>query len=74
LPGTLAVDSRKADRSSSAGRDEPPSNRTIVSTIATLADWFNLQVIAEGVEVRTEREVPRTLRSSQFQGNLAVNE
>jgi len=66
----LPVNCVKIDRSFIADMVRSPHNRTIVSTIISLAHCLNLKVVAEGVESEDQLELLRYLRCDEMQGFL----
>jgi len=66
----LPMDTLKVDRSFVLGMIESPVNRTIVSTIISLAHSLGLKVIAEGVETEEQLNLLRLLKCDEVQGFL----
>jgi EAL domain-containing protein (putative c-di-GMP-specific phosphodiesterase class I) len=64
------MDTLKIDRSFVAGMSANPENRTIVSTIISLAHFLGLKVVAEGVETDEQLEILRLLKCDEIQGFL----
>jgi EAL domain-containing protein (putative c-di-GMP-specific phosphodiesterase class I) len=65
---SFPVDILKMDPSIVKGIDEDPENRAIVSATMGLAEAFDLEMGAEGVETRGELEQLRLLRCDFAQG------
>ncbi len=66
----LPMDTLKIDRSFVSGMSVSPENRTIVSTIISLAHSLGLKVVAEGVETEEQLNLLRLLKCDQMQGFL----
>lgn len=66
----LPMDTLKIDRSFVAGMSASPENRTIVSTIISLAHSLGLKVVAEGVETEEQLKILRLLKCDEMQGFL----
>jgi PAS domain S-box-containing protein/diguanylate cyclase (GGDEF)-like protein len=66
----LPMDALKIDRSFVAGMSASPENRTIVSTIISLAHSLGLKVVAEGVETDEQLKILRLLKCDEMQGFL----
>ena len=66
----LPMDTLKIDRSFVAGMSASPENRTIVSTIISLAHSLGLKVVAEGVETDEQLKILRLLKCDEMQGFL----
>lgn len=64
----LPVDMLKIDRSFVAGLGRNPEDAAIVETVITLADAFQLQTVAEGVERADQLEVLAALGCQHAQG------
>ena len=66
----LPMDTLKIDRSFVSGMSVSPENRTIVSTIISLAHSLGLKVVAEGVETEEQLNLLRQLKCDGMQGFL----
>ena len=66
----LPVDTLKVDRSFVHAMERNPEDLSIVSTIITLAHALKLNVIAEGVETETQRNLLVQMRCDEMQGYL----
>ncbi|HKZ72899.1 MAG TPA: EAL domain-containing protein [Steroidobacteraceae bacterium] len=66
----LPVDTLKIDRSFTQGITSSPEDRTLVSTIVTLAHAFRMTTVAEGVETVEQLELLKGLGCDQSQGFL----
>ena len=66
----LPIQALKIDRSFVNLLDSGSENRTIVSTIVSLAHALRLEVVAEGVETEEQASFLRTLGCDQMQGFL----
>ena len=66
----LPMDTLKIDRAFVAGMSASPENRTIVSTIISLAHSLGLKVVAEGVETEEQLNLLRLLKCDEMQGFL----
>ena len=66
----LPVTTLKIDRSFVTAMMETESNRTIISTIISLAHLLKLPVVAEGVETQAQRDLLHTLGCDHMQGYL----
>jgi EAL domain-containing protein (putative c-di-GMP-specific phosphodiesterase class I) len=66
----LPMDTLKIDRSFVVSMTESPVNRTIVSTIISLAHALGLKVVAEGVETEEQLNLLRLLKCDEMQGYL----
>ncbi|MCL5258199.1 MAG: EAL domain-containing protein, partial [Firmicutes bacterium] len=64
------VDSIKIDRSFVAGSDGELASEPIVKTLMSLADAFEVYVVAEGVETPRQRDALRNLGCAYAQGYL----
>jgi EAL domain-containing protein (putative c-di-GMP-specific phosphodiesterase class I) len=68
--GKLPVTALKIDRSFVSAMTRTPGDRTIISTIISLAHVLKLFVIAEGVETETQRDLLKSLGCDRMQGYL----
>src|SRR5579859_2484667 len=66
----LPMDTLKIDRSFVVSMTQSPVNRTIVSTIISLAHALGLKVVAEGVETEEQLNLLRLLKCDEIQGYL----
>jgi EAL domain-containing protein (putative c-di-GMP-specific phosphodiesterase class I) len=66
--GKLPVTSLKIDRSFVTAMTETADDRTIISTIISLAHHLKLSVVAEGVETAAQRVMLRSLGCDLMQG------
>ncbi|NSL52822.1 bifunctional diguanylate cyclase/phosphodiesterase [Calidifontibacillus erzurumensis] len=66
----LPVDRLKIDRSFVSDIVSEHSDVTIISTIISMAQFLNLEVIAEGVETLIQKEILESRRCMQIQGYL----
>src|SRR6267142_1213729 len=66
----LPMDTLKIDRSFVVGMSVSPENKTIVSTIISLAHSLGLKVVAEGVETEEQLNLLRQLKCDGIQGFL----
>ena len=64
------VDCIKIDRSFVAGQDGDVASEPIVRTLMTLAEAFDVRVVAEGIETPRQRDVLRTAGCRYGQGYL----
>jgi EAL domain-containing protein (putative c-di-GMP-specific phosphodiesterase class I) len=62
------VDSIKIDRSFVSGHDGDVASEPIVRTLMTLAEAFDVRVVAEGVETQRQRDVLRNAGCRYGQG------
>jgi sensor c-di-GMP phosphodiesterase-like protein len=62
------VDSIKIDRSFVSGQDGEVASEPIVRTLMTLAEAFDVRVVAEGIETQRQREVLRDAGCRYGQG------
>jgi diguanylate cyclase (GGDEF)-like protein len=67
---SMPIDSLKIDRSFIAGLPHDRDNMAIVMAILSLADYFGLSVIAEGVETDMQIELLQNLNCNLVQGYL----
>lgn len=68
--GKLPVTTLKIDRSFVTAMTQTSGDRTIISTIISLAHLLHLSVIAEGVETVAQRDLLRALGCDRMQGYL----
>src|ERR1039457_390206 len=66
----LPIDTLKIDRSFVTAMTDDADDMSIVSSIITLAQGLDLDVVAEGVETEEELKLLRLLRCDQMQGYL----
>lgn len=66
----LPIDKIKVDRSFIAGMTDNAQDKTVVSTVITLAHSFDLPVIAEGVETVEQAQTLHELGCDEAQGFL----
>lgn len=66
----LPIDMLKIDRSFISSMLEDSNSMALVSTIITLCQTLQLNVIAEGVELEEQAKILRLLRCNQMQGYL----
>ena len=66
----LPVSALKIDRSFIEAMSGAPENKTIVSTIISLAHSLDLKVIAEGVEEEAQADFLRRFKCNELQGYL----
>jgi EAL domain-containing protein (putative c-di-GMP-specific phosphodiesterase class I) len=66
----LPVDTLKIDRSFIQGMSESASGAMLVSTVVSLAEAFDMKVVAEGVETLEQAQALRRMRCPQAQGYL----
>ncbi|MCW8886968.1 MAG: EAL domain-containing protein [Motiliproteus sp.] len=64
----LPIDRIKIDRCFVRDVDSSPDDAAIVGVIITMANHFNMAVIAEGVEVKSELDFLCNLGCNEFQG------
>jgi sensor c-di-GMP phosphodiesterase-like protein len=62
------VDAIKIDRSFVAGQDGDVASEPIVRTLMTLAEAFDVRVVAEGIETQRQRDVLRNVGCRYGQG------
>jgi PAS domain S-box-containing protein/diguanylate cyclase (GGDEF)-like protein len=70
LLARLPINTLKVDRSFVQGMADSTNDMTLVSTIISLGQAFNLQTVAEGVENAEQLQILRRLRCDQAQGFL----
>jgi diguanylate cyclase (GGDEF)-like protein len=70
LLARLPVDTLKVDRSFIQGIADTPNVMTLVSTIISLAQAFNMHTVAEGVETAEQLQILRAMKCDQAQGYL----
>ena len=70
LLAKLPVDTLKIDRSFVQSISDTPNVATLVSTIVSLANAFNMKTVAEGVETADQLQKLRILKCDQAQGYL----
>jgi EAL domain-containing protein (putative c-di-GMP-specific phosphodiesterase class I) len=70
LLARLPVDTLKVDRSFIQGIADTPNVLTLVSTIISLAQAFNMHTVAEGVETAEQLQILRAVKCDQAQGYL----
>ena len=66
----LPMDTLKIDRSFVLSMTRSPVNKTIVSTIISLAHSLGLKVVAEGVETNEQLSILKSLKCDEIQGFL----
>lgn len=66
----LPVDRIKIDRAFVTNVDSSPDDAAIINIILSMANHFNLKVIAEGVETQSEFELLKAMGCQEFQGFL----
>jgi PAS domain S-box-containing protein/diguanylate cyclase (GGDEF)-like protein len=64
----LPVSALKIDRSFVQGASESKSGRALIATIISLAQAFDMQTIAEGVETEEQAQMLRAMACDQAQG------
>ncbi|HIP12633.1 MAG TPA: phosphodiesterase [Arcobacter sp.] len=64
----IPIDELKIDRSFVDSLGEKESDEMMLKTIFTLADIFNLRIVAEGIETETQYEILKTYECNLFQG------
>jgi EAL domain-containing protein (putative c-di-GMP-specific phosphodiesterase class I) len=62
------VDTIKIDRSFVSGHDGDVASEPIVRTLMTLAEAFDVRVVAEGIETQRQRDILRTVGCQYGQG------
>lgn len=67
---SLPIDFIKIDREFTAGAVDDRRHRQIVHAMLTLAETFNLTVVAEGIESEAQLELMRRYRGALLQGFL----
>jgi diguanylate cyclase (GGDEF)-like protein len=70
LLARLPVDTLKVDRSFIQSIADTPNVMTLVSTIVSLAQAFNMHTVAEGVETAEQLRILRAVKCDQAQGYL----
>jgi diguanylate cyclase (GGDEF)-like protein len=70
LLAKLPVDTLKVDRSFIQGIADTPNIKTLVSTVVSLAQAFNMHTVAEGVETAEQLRILRAMNCGQAQGFL----
>ncbi|HEX4152258.1 MAG TPA: EAL domain-containing protein [Steroidobacteraceae bacterium] len=68
LLSRLPVDTLKIDRSFIQGIVDTPHTMTLVSTVVSLANAFDMQLVAEGVETVAQLDLLRAMGCHQAQG------
>jgi EAL domain-containing protein (putative c-di-GMP-specific phosphodiesterase class I) len=66
----LPINSLKIDRSFIVDMTRHPNSLAIVTSIITLAHSLELEVVAEGVELKEQAKLLKLLRCELIQGNL----
>jgi len=64
----IPIDELKIDRSFIRDLAKKESNDMMLKTIFTLADIFNLRIVAEGIETEEQLKILKTYNCSLFQG------